>query len=273
MSSFRISYNVYYLFSKNIEASLPIRTMDFSFAPINRFRDIYRTKHPQSEPLNNGSFSEVQLATERHQGDSSGTPCRTTWNDFRTSAQQHIVWTDDQAFVCTAEETGWQIGYRRFFSITVTRGSNDPPSPTRIYVWAPCIQSAVGTCDVLLQLLAACPDDADTVHWKSMAGNLVEFPVSAGVLAAYLEQQKNRSLLFTMDSFTMSTELCRVLATLQTSYTVVIELARCRFRSSTAARCLAESPQLGRGSQVSVDAVRRGLAPPDYRIGRKQPTY
>lgn len=225
--------------------------MDFSFAPSNSFRDLYRTKHPHTELSENDvlrvAVGEIQLDVERrHKGNSRGTHCGSAWNTFLAHVQEHVVWTDDHAFTCTAQEIGWKIGYRRFFSLTATKGSSDSAptsthSSTKLYVWAHCLQAAVGTCDILQQLMATCSADLYSVHWMSMAGNLVDFPVSAGVLAAYLEHQEHSSLLFTMDSFTLSTELCSVLATLETSSAIVIELSKCRFRSDTAARCLAES--------------------------------
>jgi hypothetical protein len=219
--------------------------MDFSFAPSNLFRDLYRSKHPHTELLDDVAVSEVQIDVERRKGNSRGcTPFGSAWSEFLSQIREHVVWTDDQAFVCAAEQVGWKIGYRRFFSLTVTtRSNNSAPSSThsstKLYVWAPCVQAAVATCDIILQLLTNCSSDIYSVLWMSMAGNLIEFPVSAGILAAYLEHQKQS--LFTMESFTLSTELCSVLATLETSCDIIIELSRCRFRSDTAARCLAES--------------------------------
>jgi hypothetical protein len=199
--------------------------------------------------LDDVAVSEVQL--ERHHGKSRGTPFGSAWNAFLSHTHEHVVWTGDQAFVCTADEVGWKIGYRRFFSLTAAAGSNNlAPAPvlapastypsTKLYVWAPSFQAAVDTCDTLLQLLANRSGEMSSVHLMSMAGNLVELPFSARVVATYLEHQK-QSLLFTMESFTLSTELCRVLATLETQTAIVIELSKCRFRSDTAARCLAES--------------------------------
>jgi hypothetical protein len=231
--------------SSRQKIQLEILTMDFSFAPSNFFRDLYRTKHPHTELLDDVAVSEVQLDVERRKGNFRGTPFGSAWNDFLSQVQEHVVWTDDQAFVCAAEEVGWKIGYRRFFSLTATTRSNNsaPPtsthSSTKLYVWAPCLQAAVDTCDIISQILATCSGEINSVFWMSMAGNLVEFPVSARVLATYLEHQKQS--LFTMESFTLSTELCRVLATLETGSDIIIELSKCRFRGDTAARCLAES--------------------------------
>jgi hypothetical protein len=120
--------------------------MDFSFAPSNSFRDLYRTKHPHNtELLDDVAVGEVtvtlqlnaagvcverQIHTGTENSRGTITPCRSAWNDFLSHAQEHVVWTDDQAFVCTAEEVGWKIGYRRFFSLTLI-ASTDSAQETR----------------------------------------------------------------------------------------------------------------------------------------------
>jgi hypothetical protein len=101
-------------FQQEAFAHVLILTMDFSFAPSNSFRDLYHTKHPHKDLLDDAAVSEVQLDVERHEENSRGTPpLGSAWNAFLSHIQEHVVWTGDQAFVSTADEVGWKIGYRR----------------------------------------------------------------------------------------------------------------------------------------------------------------